>query len=320
MRLLSLIVLAAVPFAGVPLFAQEAQITAAPASGASLPAQPLGVSDVISVSVFGVPELSAQMRIAADGTVRPKLLTPIKVAGLGLPEIEAVIAKAYIDAGQLNDPYVTVSVVEYQSHPITVSGAVVAPTTFQATRKYTLIDALNRSGGLSKDAGKDILVIRTEPGEDGKTATFTKRVLVRALFEDNDPAANLELSGGEEVRVPQADKVTIVGNIKNPGLFPVPQRGDMTVFQLLALAGGTQPYYQKDAYIYRREASGDRNEIRVPLQRILDRKAEDVKLEANDILYVPDSRKKRLTAETLEKLVAFGAGVGTALIIYGTNH
>lgn len=316
MRPLSFI-LAAGLLAGLSASAQDVAI---PASTASLPAQPLGVSDVINVSVFGVSELSAQMRIAADGTVRPKLLAPIKVAGLGIPEIESTIAKAYIDGGLLNEPYVTVSVVEYQSHPVTVSGAVTLPLTFQATRKYTLIDALNRAGGPTKDAGKDILVIRTEPGEDGKTATFTRRFSLRALLEDNDPAANIELSGGEEIRVLQADKVTIVGNIKSPGLYPVPQRGDMTVFQILALSGGTMPYYQKQAYIYRREASGDRNEITVPLQKILDRKAEDIKLEANDILYVPDSRKKRLTAETIEKVIAFGAGVGTSLIIYGTNH
>jgi polysaccharide biosynthesis/export protein len=77
------------------------------------------------------------------------------------------------------------------------------------------------------------------------------------------------------------------------------------------------PYTNKDAYIYRREAGKNgRNEIPVQLSRIMERKAPDIRLEANDILYIPDNRGKRMTAETLRTLTTFGLSTATGVLIW----
>src|SRR5664280_2199111 len=98
---------------------------------------------------------------------------------------------------------------------------------------------------------------------------LTLRVNVRGLIDDADPALNLKLTGGEEVRVPEVGKIYIVGNVKKPGAFPVQDGGDTTVFQMLAMAEGLTPYSGKEAFIYRREAGGGKNEIAVPLEKIM---------------------------------------------------
>ena len=49
----------------------------------------------------------------------------------------------------------------------------------------------------------------------------------------------------------------------------------------------------------------------------MERKAPDAPLLANDILYVPDNKGRRMTLGALEKVLAFGAGAGTALIYAG---
>ena len=49
----------------------------------------------------------------------------------------------------------------------------------------------------------------------------------------------------------------------------------------------------------------------------MERKAPDAPLLANDILYVPDNKSRRMTLGALEKVLAFGAGAGTALIYAG---
>jgi polysaccharide export outer membrane protein len=89
---------------------------------------------------------------------------------------------------------------------------------------------------------------------------------------------------------------------------------ELTVLKMLALSEGLMPFAAKEAYIYRREGNGKKNEIPIPLSRIMERKAPDEPLLANDILYVPDNKGRRMTLGALEKVLAFGAGAGTALV------
>ena len=44
-----------------------------------------------------------------------------------------------------------------------------------------------------------------------------------------DPAANIKLTGGEEVRVPEAGRIFVVGNVKKPGAFAVRDGAETSV-------------------------------------------------------------------------------------------
>jgi polysaccharide export outer membrane protein len=108
-----------------------------------------------------------------------------------------------------------------------------------------------------------------------------------------------------------------MGNVKKPGAFLVQDGSDTTIMQMLALAEGLMPYATNQAFIYRREAGGNKNEIPVHLDKIMKRQAPDVTLTANDILYIPDNRGKRLGVAALEKALMFGTAAGAALIYAG---
>jgi polysaccharide export outer membrane protein len=291
-----------------------------PDGGASLPAQIVGPNDLINVWVYDSPEFSRPVRVGADGTFRlPMLKHPIQASGLYPSELETSIGKELVASNMVVNPYVTVTVAEYQSRTISVSGSVRSPMVFQATAPTTLLEALARAGGLGTDAGNEILVTTTQPGSDGKPATMTRRVPVRALIDNADASLNFALTGGEEIRVPEAEKVYMVGNVKKPGAFLLQNSGETTVLQMVALAEGLAPYANKEAYIYRRQPSGDKEEIPLPLQQILDRKSPDVVLQANDILYVPDNKGKRMTMATIDRVIGFGTTVGSGLLIYGVH-
>jgi polysaccharide export outer membrane protein len=301
-------------------FAQQQQPqyprpAATPEQGANLPAQPVGPNDLIAVSVYDSPELSRTVRIGGDGYFRlPMLKGRVKAQGLLPVDIEAAIAAALKQEEILVDPFVTVTIAEYHSRPIAVNGAVKMPLVFQADGPTTLLEAIARAQGLREDAGTEILVSQTQPGPDEKPVTLTRRVPVRALINDADPAYNIRLTGGEEIRVPEVGRIFVVGNVKKPGAFPVRSGGDTTVLEMIALSEGLAPYYTKDAFIYRQEGAGSKNEIPVPLEKIMQRKSPDVPLLANDILYIPDNKGKRVTAGALEKLGIVGAALGAALI------
>jgi polysaccharide export outer membrane protein len=296
--------------------AQEPRM-AAP-SAANLPAQQIGANDLLAVSVYDSPELTRTVRVGADGAIRlPMLRQRIKVEGRMPVEVEAAVAEALKAERLLVDPFVTVTVAEYHSRPIAVMGAVKKPVTFQAVGPVTLLDALARAEGLTSDAGPEILVTRTQSLPGGAPAALVQRVAIKALIDAADPEMNLKLSGGEEIRVPDAGKIFVVGNVRRPGAFPMQDTAETTVMKALALAEGLMPFAGKQAFIYRREAGGSKNEILIELKKIMDRKAPDATLMANDILYIPDNKGRRVGLAALEKILLFGSGATSALI-YGS--
>lgn len=299
---------------------QVRQSAIAEVASANLPIQRIGPNDLLAVSVYDAPEFTRTVRVGADGFVRlPMLKERIKAVGLMPSEVESSIASALKDEGLIVDPFVTVTVAEYTSRPIAVMGAVRKPLTFQAAGPVTLLDALARAEGLSPEAGPDVLVSREQEGNSGEPTKLTQRIPIKALIDGVAPELNLRLSGGEEICVPEMGKFFVLGNVKKPGAFAAQGGSDATVLKALAMAEGLMPYSGKRAYIYRQEASGAKNEIPIALGKIMDRKAPDIPLLANDILYVPDAKGTRATLATLEKALGFGAGISTALIYAGVR-
>ncbi len=278
------------------------------AGKANLPAQKLGVDDLIAVSVYDAPELTRTVRVETDGTIHlPLLKTGIDASGIFPRQLESSIASALKDEQILVDPVVKVTVVEYHSRPIAVMGAVKKPLTFQAVGVVTLLDALANAEGLTNDAGTEILLTRNDK---------TERISVNRLIKDADPDVNYMLHGGEEIRVPEASKIFVVGNVKRPGAFPIRDGSEESVLKMIALAEGLMPYAAKIAYVYRRDGSGMKTEIPIELDKIMQRKAPDVALRVDDLLYIPDNKTRRAAMTALDRIALFGASTGSGLLIW----
>ena len=78
------------------------------------------------------------------------------------------------------------------------------PTTFQAAGTVTLLDAIAKAEGLSETAGMEVLVSHQSSGDS--SVKLTQRIPIQGLINDADPALNIILHGGEEVRVPEAGR------------------------------------------------------------------------------------------------------------------
>jgi polysaccharide export outer membrane protein len=284
----------------------------------SLPAQKIGPNDLIAITVYGSPEFTRPVRVGADGEIRlPMLSRRIHAGGLMPVDLEESIAAALREEEIVVEPVVTVTIAEYHSRPVSVIGAVHAPGTFQADTSLTLLDALSKAGGLTPEAGPDILVSQGRIVLDGGETlpgSLVQRISVKALIDGADPAMNIVLKGGEEVRVPEAGKIYVAGNVHKPGVFPL-QNGETSILKVLAEAEGLMQFAGPLAYIYRTEGgSGSKNEIPVELTKIMERKSPDVPMLAGDILYVPDNKRQRMTIGALEKLLVIGGGATAALV------
>jgi polysaccharide export outer membrane protein len=281
----------------------------------NLPVEKIGRDDLIGITVYDAPELTRTIRVDSEGEIRlPMLRHHIKAASLYPVELENAITKALVDENVLVDPIVTVSVVEYRSRPITVAGAVKNPVTFQATGKVTLLEAISMAGGLSENAGAEILVSRPPADMSDKSVSITERVSARDLFRSESPDLNLTLEGGENIRVPEAGRIFVVGNVKKPGAFTITDGSESSVLKALALSEGLDSFSGHTAYIYRVDgSSGHKIEIPIEVKKILARKSPDLPLYANDMLYVPNAAGRKASTQALA--IVAGTGVAIASIV-----
>jgi polysaccharide export outer membrane protein len=285
----------------------------------NLPWLPVGPGDLLGVTVMDCPELSRAFRVADDGSVTlPLLQNKLHVAGLKPPEIEALIASATKEQHLLVRPSVSVAIMEFRSRPINVVGAVNLPTQFQASAGTTLLDALSQARGMTREAGPEIVVTSSQVGPDGIPTPLTRRIPVHALLHDTDPSLNIPLVGGEEVRVPEADKIYVVGNVKIPSALPVHDDMETSVLRVLAQCQGLTSFPTNQAYVYRlKPGTKEREEIVIPLHNIVKRTAPDVALFANDVLYIPDATGKRVTITIIEKLAEIGGSTLSGMAVWG---
>lgn len=281
----------------------------------ALPPQPLGVNDLIAVTIFNAEELSLKVRVDREGAIRlPMLASPIPAIDKLPVELEQLIHDAYVAAGILVNPTVTIAVVEFSSKPVSVIGAVRTPVTFNADQPVTLLEALTRAGGLTDEAGSYLLLSRRSREED---ELLTQRIAVSDVLESAVALENVRLRGGEEIRVPEAGKIYVVGNLKKPGTYRIPNDHQTSILKALALSEGMLPNATSEAYIYRERPDGTKIEIPVDLKKILARRSPDVTLMHNDVLYVPESGKKKATFSAIDKAIAFGTATLSGVLVWG---
>ena len=163
MRILLVLAFSAVAFPQLrPAVMPEISTSTLPLN---LPIQKIGPNDLISLSVYDAPEFTRAVRVGPDGQIRiPMLKAKITAQDVLPTDLETAIAESLAGEDLIVEPFVTVTVIEYASRPISVTGEVRRPLTFQAVGPVTLLDAVARAQGLTFEAGSEILVSR--PGPD----------------------------------------------------------------------------------------------------------------------------------------------------------
>jgi polysaccharide biosynthesis/export protein len=291
--------------------------TLRPAISGASPANRVGQGYVISkddlldIYVMGVQELSREYRVNADGLITmPMLSRPVTAAGLTLDQLSMSIRKALSDAGLVKEPDVLVTLKSSTLNAVVLTGAVKKPGVYPIYGPTTLLELLTQAEGLSDDAGDSALITRGEKASaaSGVSATQTGGVAqgtiprvvnvnVLQLWQNGDATLDTKLYPGDRVMVERAGIVYVLGGVTRAGGFVLSSNQEqMTVLKAVALAGNfTREAKPRRAVILRKTspAPSGRQEIPVDLKMVLANHAPDQRLLASDILYVPESGRKR---------------------------
>jgi polysaccharide export outer membrane protein len=283
----------------------------------------LGSGDLVNVDVFDVPQLTRDVRVSEAGYISLPLL-PVRVLAKGLTgmQLEEKISELLQANGLVSHPNVTVTLKEQHSQPITVIGAVKSPQVVQTIRPMSLLEVLSACGGITDEAGSTLLVTRdsqagpntskTGVASDDLAMPQTFTISLWDLLNNATSKNNLLLSGGDIVTVPRAGIVYVVGAVNHPGGFVLSNDADrMTALKALALAqGAISTSKPNEAVILRRDpVTGKNLEIPVDLRKIMQHKGDDAKLEANDILFIPDSAGKHAMHRAADLIISLTSGI-----------
>jgi polysaccharide export outer membrane protein len=261
----------------------------------------IGKGDLIEVDVYAAPDFDRNIRVDGNGNATLPMIGPVKVEGLTASEAEKVIAKKLSDGEFFNNPQVTVFIKEYVTQGITVMGEVQHPGIYPVLGPRTLFDAISLAGGTTPKAGNTVTVTR-------RSAPRSPTTLKLGNGGGNSMESNVDVFPGDTVVVAAAGIVYVVGAVRTPGGY-IMDNGKMTLLQALAMAQGATPTASLNrAKLVRKTATGQQ-EMPLALNNIVSGKQSDLPLQADDIVFVPNSAAKSGMRRGLEAAVQAATGV-----------
>jgi polysaccharide export outer membrane protein len=246
----------------------------------------IGPKDLLDINVIGFAELNRQYRVSEDGKISLPYLGEIEVGDLTKSELEKKLVKL-LEGKYVQDPQVAVTIVEYKSRLVFLLGAVSRPGPQELKGRLTLLKLISQAGGLTPEAGNEIVVMRQLP--DGTKTSL--HISVDDLILKGDPSLDIPLQPDDIVSIPP-DKVVqvyITGQVKSPGALSVKKSNIPTLLRALAQAGGLTDKASKGSVVIKRtDAAGKEINIRVNINDILKGKKPDFQLQENDVVIVSE--------------------------------
>lgn len=293
--------------------AQTRQPTAAPETNSDYR---LGAGDLLEVSVFGVENFRFTRRISSSGFITLPYVGKISVSGLTTTQLEEELTTS-LDGRLIQNPQVSVFVMEFHAQPAVILGAVANPGLYEMSRPLKLLDIIALAGGLSERAGDQISVYRQgigapkkdsgvpENGENGHNGGESavesaqkpqvQSVSLKALFHEGVLSENVPIERGDVIYIPevQPSRFYVIGEVTTPGAYALPGEQGLLVSQALSLAGGPiKTAKMSKGMLVRYHAGGAREEIQVNFSDILKGKKPDFLVHADDIIFIPGSTVK----------------------------
>jgi len=270
-RALAILVGLALGIAGLaPAYAQEYTI---------------GPRDILKVTVWGQEDLTRDYPVDQDGFVPFPLVGRVKAGGLTVKEFAGRLTEL-LEKDYLVNPQVIVSVKEYLSKKVHVLGEADRPGVFYLTGPTTILEILSKAGGLSKTAGRQLVLVRTQGsaasgGPTGNTILRLDLVKIQA----GDASQNIRVEDEDTIFVPKANAFFVLGEVKSPGTFPFDK--EVSVLEAVTIAGGfNDKAARAGVKLIRRTADGGQETLALDLSGSVPRDR-TVRVQEGDTVLVP---------------------------------
>jgi polysaccharide biosynthesis/export protein len=277
---------------------------------AEAPPLRIGSGDLIEITMFENPDLSGRFRVDERGDITVPLIGVVHVAGTTAEEAAAMIERRFVEAQilQPTQSHATVFIAEYASQGITVTGEAKSPGVYPALGVRTLNDVVSAAGGVTQAAASKIIITHKSDPTHQIEVEYNPTALKPVI-------PNIQIFPGDTILIPRAGIVYVVGNVNRPGGYVLDGRNELTVEEVMALAGGGgRAAALKRAQLVRTLEGGRKEAITIPVSLIFKGEAPDVALKDGDILFVPTSTGQLVTIQAIQSALS----IGTSVVLYRT--
>jgi polysaccharide export outer membrane protein len=250
----------------------------------------IGPQDVLTIRVWGQDDLSKDYVVDPDGFVPFPLVGRVNAAGITTKAFASRL-RELLEKDYLVDPQVSVSVKEYLSKKVYVLGEAEKRGVFYLKGPTSLLELLSHAGGLSKSAGKQVMLMRNRPPSPADSpGENTVLRLNLDKIQAGDASENVQLEDEDTVVLLRGNMFFVFGEVKKPGAYQLDK--DTNVLEGITIAGGlTDKAAPGRIRVIRTTGKGEQKTINVDINEIIKRGQRDkaIGLLEDDVVVVPES-------------------------------
>jgi polysaccharide export outer membrane protein len=274
---------------------------APPAPATAAPGHIIGPEDTLTISVVDAEELNKAWRVSPAGEVTLPMVGRMQAAGMTVDEFQASLTEK-LRKYYLN-PQVNAFISEVRSQPITITGPVEKPGTYQLEGARTLLDIVSMAGGPKDTAGSTVTLTRgldqgpiNYPGarldETGKYHMI--ELPLQDVTDGHSLAAAIPVRPYDVISVSPVKAqrlVHIAGEVIKPGAVELVSQNTVSLMKVVAVAGGlTRTASPRKTLIMHINSQGVQTSTAfINLGKIMSGKAKDLELSPGDIVVVPSN-------------------------------
>jgi polysaccharide export outer membrane protein len=156
----------------------------------------IGAEDVLYIHVWKEETLTRTVPVRMDGKISLPLIQEVTAAGLTPLQLKEVLMRKFKEF--VENPIVSVTVVEANSFKVYVTGLVRSPGVYRLRSETNVVQMISLAGGFTDWANsKKILIVRKEEGREKRIKINYKRIMA-----GKDLDSNIILKAGDTIIVP----------------------------------------------------------------------------------------------------------------------
>ncbi len=252
----------------------------------------IGPEDILEITVWGHEDLTRKVTISADGYFTFPLIGRIKAQGATIRTLERRIAQL-LDKDYIVNPQVTINVTAFRSKKVFILGEVVKPGAYYLTKSDTLLEVISEAGGVTQDAGREIIIVRPADESIGQPATLDSdseqiRVDLQALIS-GDVNENVIVHNNDTIYVPKSSVYSVFGEVRKPGSYPLEK--ETSILEAISVAGGPSQDADTQKLELLRKDGDTQKKIILDIKELRDFQGdnEDYMIRDRDVIYVPNA-------------------------------
>lgn len=126
----------------------------------------VGKGDLLSIKVYEHEDLTMNVRVSADGTIKMPFIGSVSVGGMTGAEISEHLVRLYVDEEYLVNPQINVFIDEYRSRKANILGQVKSPGRYEIDEDTSIMVLVTMASGFTRRAyKKSAQIIRLVEGE-----------------------------------------------------------------------------------------------------------------------------------------------------------